>query len=68
MPEEGVPVGPRFWLLGQGIWVVRRGLSASTKARGKAPTMDPLPPEMDEELARWLQWEEIAAEEVAAGV
>ena len=56
VPEVGPSVGPRFHS-GQGTW---QGLPASEKAQGKAPAVEPPPPEMDEELARWLQQEEIA--------
>ena len=37
------------------------------KARGKAPIIEPPPPEMDKELARWLQQEEVAVEEAWLG-
>ena len=56
-PEAGRPVGPGFWHLGQDIWVAWWGMPASAKARGKVPAVEPLPPEMDEKLVRWLQWE-----------
>ena len=50
-PQWAMPVGPRFWFLGQGIQVARWGPPTSSKVRAKAPTMEPPPPEMDEELA-----------------
>ena len=39
----------------------------SEKARGKVPAVEPLPPEIDKELAQHLQWEEYAAEEAQRG-
>ena len=54
--EEAMPTGPRFWLSGQGIWVARWGPHISAKAWGKMPAVEPLPPEMDEDLAWLLQW------------
>ena len=62
-----MPVGPGFWFLGHSIWVARRGVPTSAKAWGTVPTMAPPPLEMDEELAQWLQQEEVVAEEVWLG-
>ena len=52
--EWAMPMGPGFWHLVQGLWVVRWGLPASSKAWGKAPAVVPTPPEMDKKLAWWL--------------
>ena len=48
--QLAMPTGPRFWLLGQSIWVARWGLPTSSKAQGKVPAMQvvPPPPETDE--------------------
>ena len=61
-PEEGSSVGPGFWPSSQGIWVEQRELPASEKVWGKAPTVEPLPLETNEELVWRLQQEEIAAD------
>ena len=57
-----MPAGPRFWFSSQGILEARWGPSTSTKALGKALTMDLPPPEVDKELVQWLQQEKVAAE------
>ena len=64
-----MPVGPRFWLSGQSIWVARWGLPTSSKAQEKVPTVQvaPPPPEMDKELAWWFQKEEVVVEEARLG-
>ena len=62
--EEGRPMGPRFWHSGQDAQEAGWEPPTSEKARGKAPTVELLPPEMDEELVQWLHQEEIAAEEM----
>ena len=66
-PEEGRPMGPRFWHRSQDAWEAGQEAPASDKAWGKAPTVELPPPEMDEELVQHLQWEEIAAEEARQG-
>ena len=66
---ELVEVGP-VWaglFLGQGAQEEGRGLPTSEKAWGKAPTVEPPPPEINEELVRWLQQEEEEAEQVRRG-
>ena len=65
-PEEAMPTGPGFWHPVQGIQVARLGLPATAKAQGKAPTVEPPPPEMDKELVQWLQ-QEVVVEEVRLG-
>ena len=64
-PEEGRHVGPRFWHGGQDEegWEV----PASRKAWGNAPAVEPPPLETDEELAWWLQDEEVAVEQMQWG-
>ena len=44
-----------------------QGLPTSEKAWGKAPTVELLPPETDEELVLWLQEEEDAVEWMRQG-
>ena len=66
-PQEAMLVALGFWHPGQGIWVVRWGPLTSSKAQGKAPAVEPLPPEMDKELAQRLQQEEVAVEEAWLG-
>ena len=56
--EEGRPVGPRFWHGGQGAQKAGQELPISAKAQEMALAV---------ELARQLQWEEIAVEEVQHG-
>ena len=58
----GYAYGAGFWHLGQAVWVARRGAPASAKAWGKALTVEPPLPEMDEELPWWLQQEEVVEE------
>ena len=48
--------------MGQRAREVGWGPPASKKAWGKAPAVELPPPEMDEELVRWLQEEENVAE------
>ena len=50
---------PKFWAMGPSIRVARRGPPTSWRTWGKAPKMQavPPPPEMDKELAQWLQEE-----------
>ena len=69
MLQWAMPTAPSFWAAGPGIWVVRQGLSASLRARGKAPVMEAAlpPPEMDEKLVQWLQDEEVASVEAQLG-
>ena len=66
-PEEGRPVGPGFWHGGQDAQEEGREAPISEKARGKAPAVELLPPETDEELVWCLQQEEYAAEEARWG-
>ena len=51
----------------QGAREEGRGLPTSEKAWAKAPAVEPLPPEMDKELVRWLQDEEIVVERMRQG-
>ena len=60
--EESRPMGPGFWHGGQGAQEAGLEPTTSEKAQGKAPAVEPPPPEMDEELAQWLQQEEVAVE------
>ena len=60
-------MGPQFWHGGQGAQEAGQGLPTSEKAWGKAPSVELPTPEMDEELAQWLQQEEIVVEEVRLG-
>ena len=53
--------------MGQSAQEVGRGLPTSEKARGKAPIVKPPPLETDEELAWWLQDEEVAVEQMQWG-
>ena len=55
VPEKGRPIGLKFWHEGQDVQVGRWGPPTSARAQGKAPTVEPLPLEMDEELVRPLQ-------------
>ena len=66
-PEEGKPVGSRFWHGGQGAWEAGQELPASERAWGKAPDVELLAPETNEELVQQLQREEIVMEEVQHG-
>ena len=66
-PEEGKPMGPGFWLGGQGAWEVGQEPPTREKAQGKVPTVQPPPLETDEELAWQLQQEEVAAQQVQWG-
>ena len=63
---EGGPMSPRLFS-GQGTWEEGWGLLASKKAQGKVPAVEPLPLEMDEGLAWWLQEEENEAEWMRQG-
>ena len=56
-----------LFFLGQGAREVGQGPPTSEKAWGKAPTVEPPPLEMDEELVWWLHWEEDAAERMWQG-
>ena len=48
--------------LGEGAREEGRRPSASEKAPGKVPAVEPPPPEMDVEMVQHLQWEEEEAE------
>ena len=47
---------------GEAVAEEGRGLPTSEKAWGKAPAVEPPPPEMDKEMVQWLQEEEDVAE------
>ena len=55
-PQWAMSTVPEFWAMGPTIRVARLGLPTSSRAWGKAPTVQaaPLPPEMDEELEQQL--------------
>ena len=61
-PEEGRSAGPGFWYGGQDAGEAGWELPTSKKAWGKALAVEPSALEMDEELARRLQQEEIVAD------
>ena len=53
--------------MGQSAQGKGQGPPASEKAQGKAPTVEPPPPEMDKEMAWHLQWEEQEVEGAQRG-
>ena len=60
-----MPAVPRFWAVGPSNQVARRGLAASWRAQGKAPTIQAElapPAEIEKELVCQLQAEELAIE------
>ena len=69
VPElvQGGPMWPGMWFLHQGAWKAGWGPPTSEKAWGKAPAVEPPPPEMDKELARQLQEKENEVEQMQWG-
>ena len=54
---ETLPAAPGFWAMGSCNKVIGRGLAASLRAQGKAPTMKVVsipPAKIEEELVRQL--------------
>ena len=68
--KSAMPIAPKFWASGPSVQVARQGPPTSSRAWGKVlATQAVLAPmvEMDEELVRWLQEEEVVVEEVWLG-
>ena len=65
-PWATIFAAPGFWVVGPSDQVAMSGPAISSRAQGKAPTIQPesLPPaETNKELVHWLQAEELAVEE-----